>query len=73
MSDRPVYTIAQVSVFTDLGTSLGMTFAADEEGTVIFWDRHDVAFHAAAERNETGDGWWLVVPRMLSGIREVGN
>lgn len=70
MKDRPVFTVAKAFVLTELGTSFAMEFLADAGGEVIFWDDHDVAAHAAAEQNERGDGWHLVVPRMLSGIRD---
>lgn len=73
MENRPVYTIARVSVFTDLGTSLAMEFLADADDTIMFWDASDAAAHVAAEQNELGDGWWIVVPRMVSGIRDLQN
>lgn len=71
MDDRPVYTVAQISVNTEIGCSLAVTFLADDEGNVMFWDGHDAATHVAAEQNEQGDGWWVVMPRMVRGIREI--
>ncbi len=67
MKDRPVYTLAQ-PVLT--GSTIGFRSLADEQGNILFWDERTVAEHAAAEENTTDTGWWLVIMRMVSQIRD---
>lgn len=70
MKDVPVYTVARLTTRLFFGApTIGVEPLRDKADNILFWERHDIAAHVAAEQNDKSDGCWIVVPRMVRSTR----